>query len=417
MTLRSSALALGIGLAACSSTKKEPGAPVELGVVASITGDLAAYGKEAVDTTSLAFDEINRAGGVLGGRPLKAVVQDDGTKPEGTKQAYGSLVAKGVPLVIGTTFSGGVTAIADQVKAARTLTITPTATSAAITALDDGGYLFRTSVSESVQGVVLAQLVADAGLAHLCIVHRDDTWGTTLSTIAETRIKQLLPRVELKRAAYAPSTSDFSRVMEPCEDLRASTSVGVLFLTFVDDGALVLDAAQRSGWAPEQHRFFFGDGIYDADLLKKVPSAAFLEGALGTAASGPDPTSAIGARAASFAERYRARFGREPAPFSANIYDAAYVAAAAVEIAGSATDRAAVARAIRSVSAGPEAEAGQWEKMRAAISSSGSLDYQGASGNVDFDPATGDILPPNFIAVWSVDQGALRSVRVVTVGR
>lgn len=417
MTARTTILGALALAAACSAEGKRPDPmPLEIGVVASLTGDLAAYGKELEDTTALAFDEINGAGGVLGGRALKALVQDDGTKPEGTKRAYAALVQKGVPVVLGTTFSGGVTAIADQVKAAHTLTITPTATSAAISTLDDGGYLFRTAVSDAVQGVVLAQLVADAQLTRLCVVHRDDTWGTTLKEITARRVTGLLPQAELRFAQYAVAQSDFDEVMAPCADVRDTAGTGVLFLTFVDDGALVLDAAERHGWSPARHKFFFGDGIYDPDLLRKVRNPAFLEGALGTAASGPDPGTPVGARARAFEDKYRARFGRAPAPFAANIYDAAYVAAAAVELAGDATDKEKVASAIRQLSSGPEAEAGAWATIRARLAEQGRIDYQGASGNVDFDPATGDVQPPNFIAVWTVRDGALARVRIDTVG-
>lgn len=389
--------------------------PVEIGVVASVTGDLEAYGTELLDGATLAFDEINRAGGVLGGRPLKLYVQDDGTKTDGTKAAYATLLTKGVPVILGTNYSGGVAAIAEQIRTGRTLTITPSATSPDITTLADDGFLYRTAVSDTVQGVVLAQLVADAGRKGICVVHRDDTWGRALSDIAITNLSRSAPATRIVKAPYSPDLSDFSAVMQPCDELLGTPDAGVMFLTYVQDGALILDSAQKRGWSPLQHRFFFGDGIYDAALLSKVPNAAFLEGAVGTSASGPDPATPIGARAKAFAAKYVARFGREPSPFSANSYDAAYVAAAAIEIAKSATDREAVAKAIGRVSSGVSAEAGDWPAILRAIAEKGELDYEGASGNVDFDPATGDILPPSFIAVWSVAGGVLGNVRIVTV--
>ena len=41
-----------------------------------------------------------------------------------------------------------------------TPSITPSATSPALSDLDDGGFLFRTAISDAAQGPILAQLVA-----------------------------------------------------------------------------------------------------------------------------------------------------------------------------------------------------------------------------------------------------------------
>src|SRR5438477_3387951 len=78
-----------------------PGPQLEVGVLANITGDNAAKGQTMVDSINLAFEEINRAGGVLKGRPLALYLQDDGTTPEGAQAGYATLLDHGVPLVLG----------------------------------------------------------------------------------------------------------------------------------------------------------------------------------------------------------------------------------------------------------------------------------------------------------------------------
>ena len=63
------ALALGCGL------RGEPGEPVRVGVLHSLTGTMAISEQAVVDATLLAIDDVNRAGGVLG-RPVEPIVRD-----------------------------------------------------------------------------------------------------------------------------------------------------------------------------------------------------------------------------------------------------------------------------------------------------------------------------------------------------
>ena len=61
-------------------------------------------------------------------------------------------------------------------------TISPSATAPAVTDADDDGYLFRTTGSDAVQGVVLARLVKREGHSNVGVIFRDD-WGQGLSEV------------------------------------------------------------------------------------------------------------------------------------------------------------------------------------------------------------------------------------------
>ena len=53
------------------------GDPIKIGVSNMVTGPMAAGGLRMKQAITLAFEEINAAGGVLGGRPLEMVLVDD----------------------------------------------------------------------------------------------------------------------------------------------------------------------------------------------------------------------------------------------------------------------------------------------------------------------------------------------------
>ena len=79
------------------------------------------------------------------------------------------------------------------------------------------------------------------------------------------------------------------------------------------------------------------------------------------------------------------------APYAAHGYDASFLLALAIEKAGSA-DRSAIGAALREVANEPGTviRPGEWEKAKAAIAAGEDINYEGASGNVDFDEA-GDV--------------------------
>jgi branched-chain amino acid transport system substrate-binding protein len=399
-------LCFALCLAACSSD--EPALdPVSLGFLAPLTGDIAAFGRDLVDATNLALEEINSNGGVLGGRELRMIVYDTGTSPTGASIGFTSLLNQSVPVILGPTASSEAVAVRDQVKAGTTVTISQSATSPELSTLDFGGYFFRLAPSDAVQAVVLAEKIAAAGLSNLCVVYRDDPYGNGLAAAVAARITT--PTINAK---FDPLLADLSHVLDPCDSLIAGAGNGILFITLVADGAQLMDDAARRGWAPTQHRVFLTDGTKNRDLISILTRPGFVEGAVGTAATGPDPTSADGVVLRDFRNRFRARFGRDADVYAEMAYDALYVAGIGIELAGGASDRPAIRAAMAKLASGRPATVGDWPVIRQAIHDDGQVDLRGASGEVVFDLATGDITGPFYIVVWTVSNGTVTETEI-----
>ena len=64
---------------------------IKLGVMPPLTGLVSIYGEEISRAARIACDEINESGGVLG-KPLKLVIEDDGSLPESAVAAAKKLV-------------------------------------------------------------------------------------------------------------------------------------------------------------------------------------------------------------------------------------------------------------------------------------------------------------------------------------
>src|SRR5574341_2101632 len=107
MRLRVLAAAIGLALLALLLPVPTMGAPepLRIGVITSLTGRFATFGKMQMAGYNVALKEINAKGGVQG-RPLELLVEDDSSGVPAALSAAERLLAKGVPLILGTYSSG-----------------------------------------------------------------------------------------------------------------------------------------------------------------------------------------------------------------------------------------------------------------------------------------------------------------------
>lgn len=78
--------------------------PYEIPVILPMTGGAGFLGKSASITLNAFQDFINKTGGVRG-RPLKFTILDDATNPQVVVQLTNTLVARKVPVIIGSSFA------------------------------------------------------------------------------------------------------------------------------------------------------------------------------------------------------------------------------------------------------------------------------------------------------------------------
>jgi branched-chain amino acid transport system substrate-binding protein len=108
--LLAGAVVAGGGLSGCGASYLDSAgasagskkSPVLLGVVDPYTGAFAASGSSQTQGSVLAVDELNRAGGILGGRTIEIRKRDDATKADvGAREARGLIQSDGVDVIVG----------------------------------------------------------------------------------------------------------------------------------------------------------------------------------------------------------------------------------------------------------------------------------------------------------------------------
>ncbi|MEA3282395.1 MAG: ABC transporter substrate-binding protein [Euryarchaeota archaeon] len=172
------------------------------------------------------------------------------------------------------------------------------------------------------------------------------------------------------------------------DKVSANNPEVIILVGYPDTGSIILKAAYEKG-AMDVNDWLLSEGMRTDELALKVGKTArgnyIVANFTGTT---PDPR-ATGPAYDTFAADYEAEFGREPATFSSNTYDAAAIIALAIEKAKSA-DGTVIRDAIPAVADAPGEEVSDIGTALALIRNGTEINYQGASGDITFD-SVGDV--------------------------
>jgi branched-chain amino acid transport system substrate-binding protein len=390
-----------VAVMACAE-EEEAATPLKIGQLNSFTGDLSDFGAAHRDAAQLAIDHVNQAGGVIG-ELVTIVARDTATNPvQGVDAARALVEVDNVVAVVGALSSGVSIAVAQAVTVPDgIIQISAASTSPALTAVADNDFLFRTTVSDAAQGVVLARLAIELGYETASAMYINNAYGQGLAVAFKESFEEeggtVLELVahESVQPTYA---SELSRATEGDPDV-------LLALSYPESAETYLREAIEGGYIDT---FMLCDGTKSPDMNYKI-GAENLEGTYGTNA-GTETTDLQLA----FQEAFESAFAvLPPLPYIDTTYDAVVLIALAAEKAGTTTDSAAIRDAIRDV-AGPPGEVvgpGVDGIARALelIADGEDINYEGAGGSQDFDE-NGDV--SSTIEIWKIESG-----EIVSTGR
>ena len=371
-----------------------------IGFLADFSGPLAEYGTATQTGVELAIKHINEAGGV-NGQDVTFVVGDTRVDPtQAVEEARRLIDIEGAHAIVGPLSSTATLAVADSVTTPRGIPqISPSATSPALTTADDNGYLFRTTGSDTVQGVVLAQLVESEGHDNVGVIFRDDAWGQGLSEVFAATFSGT--------ATLASYAADGQPSYQAELQQAAANGAEVLVaMGFAETEVFVREAIEFDIFT----RFIFTDGNKSEDLIEQI-GAEHLEGTVGTA-----PSSSIeNPSTQAWNAAYAAAYGELPSlPFVRETYDAVIAIALAAQAAGS-TDGTAIRDQLARI-AGPPGDAyvADGSGVRSAleaIRAGDDINYEGAATPIDWN-AAGDVTS-GFMEIYGYRDGALITIEVI----
>ena len=392
------AVALMLVVGGCAPEAVEA-PPLKIGQLNSFTGDLSDFGGAHRNASALAADHVNLAGGVLGA-VVTVVARDTATNPvQGVDSARALVEIGKVAAVVGALASGVTIPVAESVTVPNNiLQISAASTSPGITVLADNDFLFRTTVSDAIQGVIMGRLAKELGYNTASALYINNAYGEGLAQEFKAAFEaeggtvlELVP-TEGVQPTYA---SELAKATAGNPDVLAC-------LTYPESGEVYLREAIEGGYIDT---FLFCDGTKSPDMNEAV-GWSNLEGSYGTAPGAPLSDARL-----IFDAAYEASFAAvPPLPFMAETYDAVVLIALAAEKAGTTTDSAAIRDALRSIANPPGEVVGPGvDSIKRAlylIQQGEDINYEGAGGSQDFDE-NGDVI--STIEIWKIEGGAIVS--------
>ncbi len=310
--------------------------PVRIGMVLPLTGPTAGYGKDGKMGADLAQEEINAAGGILGGRKIELVYDDErGTAQDGVA-AVQKLMTQGRAKAIVAGMNSSITLAESAITKNKILHINPGAQADAIT--DQGSpWLFQVNNTSTTNSTIFHNyLVGTMKPKTIAYMGENTEFNKAvlqnLRTIVEASNTKL---VEV--ANYDGSTTDFTSIITRLK-AAAPEMIYVVDAYPARTAQIWKQIRQQGGFPMEAH----ATGTVQASAI--VPAAGAMEGVV----TG-DIFIAEGAAGAMaiFIDRYKTKYGVEPNKVSLVTYEAVKLIAAAMNKAGTDNDYNKISKVMR----------------------------------------------------------------------
>jgi len=349
-------------------------ADIKMGIILGFTGPIESLTPDMAGSAELAFKEASDSGNLLGGEKIVVVRADSTCIDAGaaTAAAERLVTSEKVVAIMGADCSGVTTAIANNVAVPNGVPmISPSATSPALTTIEDNGYFFRTAPSDARQGQVLAKIVMDRGISEIAVTHTNNDYGKGLTDSFSSAYTALGGKI----SATVPHEDGKADYSAEVASLDASGAEVLAVFGYVDQGGRYMIQTSLDSGAFD--KFILADGMYGDSLLENIDGD--LTGTFGTvpgtASNGADIFKKIAADAGLNAG----------GPYTGESYDAAALLVLAMQRARS-TNGESIADNLLAVANAPGTKIlpGELAKGLSILNSGGPIDYVGAT-NVELD--------------------------------
>ena len=350
---------------------------VKIGVLNGLTGPIPDLSAVILEAELAAAAYINANGGMWGGDTLVLASGDSGCDAKAGVDAANKIVnVEQVSIIVGPICSGATIGATQAVTIpAGVVNISPSATSPAITGLDDNDLVFRVCPSDAYQGVTIAKLARSMGYSKLATTYANDDYNAGLHDVFVQAFKDLGGTItgdqmhEANKASYRSELATLS---------SGGPEALALFAYYNGSGITIMRQSLENSFFS---KFIGGDGMIAQEVIDEIGADN-----LGDAVF----TKGTADQSSSHFKTFAGLFDRPSDPYTAQAWDAVMIAALALESAGSAT-RDLIAH-VRSVANAPGVEVGpgDWAKAKALLAAGKDINYQGIAGENEFD-ANGDV--------------------------
>ena len=342
---------------------------VKLGVFLGFTGPLESLVAEMGPAAELAIKEVSDSGKLMGGKSVSSVRGDTTCIDSGAAVSTMErlVTSDKVDGVVGGDCSGVTTAALTSVALPNGMVmISPSATSPALSTIEDNGLFFRTAPSDARQGVVMTSVIMDRGINTVALTYTNNDYGKGLADAFQTAFEAAGGTVTIS-TPHEDGKADYSAEVGA---LAAAGGDVLVVAGYLDQGGKGIISASLDTGAFDT--FVLPDGMVGASLPESIGSD--LNGSFGQA-PGTDS-----AGAGKLVDMVKGTGIDATSPFAAESYDAAALILLAMQAANS-TDPQVYKDMVLSVANAPGTPIlpGELGKALDILASGGEIDYVGAS--------------------------------------
>ena len=334
---------------------------VKIGVIASLTGPASNVGTSMWQSAQVAAAEINANGGItINGTkvPIKLIVGDDESTQQGGQTAATQLITGDkVDILVGG-YSSAVTSSYEQTVAEYKVPYIVTGASSPIITHRtdiDTSYIFHhcpttdtygqyttTFIDQVIRPAVNQKLNAPATRPlRLALIYQDTAFGKGVQSAVNATITNNNLNIQpVSQQSFKMGESDFRT---PLTAIKAANPDAVYIAAFPNEGAPLITQARRD--IGLNTIFLNVENNDNAQFYKDL--GQYGEGAVIESRFSPytAPAGAVADAQNAFKNSYNAKFGTSPDMMGASTYEGVYIAAKAIENAGT-TDKATVRQAL-----------------------------------------------------------------------
>ena len=364
---------IGTALAAMTATgalAESHAQTANIGIILGFTGPIESLTPDMAAGAELAISEANASGNFLEGITLAPVRADSTCVDAGAATAAAERLVTGdnVIAIMGADCSGVTTAVASNVAVPNgVVMISPSATSPALSSIEDNDLFFRTAPSDARQGQVLADVVTERGVGSVAITYTNNDYGLGLADAFQAAFEAAGGTVAIV-AAHEDGKGDYSAEVGA---LAASGADALAVFGYVDQGGRGIIQSSIDTGAFDT--FILGDGMIGDSLTETF--GGDIDGTFGTAPGSDSEGFAI------FDAMAKDAGITGDGPYRGESYDAAALIILAAQAGGS-VDRASIAANILNVANAPgePINPGELGKALEILANGGEIDYVGATG-------------------------------------
>ncbi len=338
---------------------------VKLGVILGYTGPIESLTPSMADGAELAMQEVSDSGALLGGLQVVSVRGDSTCIDSAAAVAAAErlVTADQVNAIVGGDCSGVTIAMLQQVaKPNGIVMISPSATSPALSTIEDDGLFFRTAPSDARQGEVVADILQEMDIQEAAMTYTNNDYGKGLADSIAANFEERGGTITIN----APHEDGKGDYVAEVAALAAAGGDILVVAGYIDQGGKGIIQASLDTGAFD--RFFLPDGMIGDSLVEAIGDD--LNGSIGTVPGTDSPGAAkLGDMLESASQ-----------PFVKESYDAAALILLAMQAAGS-TDSGDFKDHVMAVANAPGEEIfpGELAKALGILEAGGEIDYVGAS--------------------------------------